>query len=152
MTGWSDAPSVMLAAAAAHADVSSTVYYAVWCRANYFFVLWKCPLGGLPVAAHVLRVGPGPEVVLFLNADSAGSVYTIQDACNRPLTPGRFKIIISELKEQGLILTVFTTQLAQQLDGLFAASPGPLGMLLIDTICYMMCPHLSLQRRASRRH
>lgn len=70
--GWSDARTVMLAAAATHSDVSSTVYYAVWCQANYFCALEMSPLR-LPVAVHILGVSPGPQVFLFLNADSAGS-------------------------------------------------------------------------------
>lgn len=52
MTGWSDAPSVMLAAAATHADVSSTVYYAVWCRANYFLCFGNVPSGSASCGAH----------------------------------------------------------------------------------------------------
>lgn len=125
LAGWSDAGTVMLAAAATHKDVSSTVYYAVWCRANYSET---SPLR-LPVAVHRLGVSPGPEVFLFLNADSAGSVsgcpHYSRHAIN--LWPqGILKSLSPSLKSKGLILTVFTTQMAQQLDGLLAALPGPL--------------------------
>lgn len=92
----------MATAGATHNDFSSTVYYTVWCRANYFCALETSPVR-LPVVAQVLRVSPGLEVFLFLNADSEGSksLPTIQEACNQPLTPGHFKIIISEPKSGG---------------------------------------------------
>lgn len=72
--GWSDATSVMLAAAATHADVSSTFIMQSGVGLIIFCALEMSPRR-LPVAAHTLRVGPGPGVVLFLNADSAGSIY-----------------------------------------------------------------------------
>lgn len=64
---------MMLAAAATHNDVSSTVYFAVWWRPNYFCALEMSPLR-LSVVVHILRVSPGQQVFLFLNADSAGSI------------------------------------------------------------------------------
>lgn len=64
--------TVMATAGATHNDFSSTVYYTVWCRANYFCALETSPLRP-PVVVQILRVSPGREVFLFLNADSAGS-------------------------------------------------------------------------------
>lgn len=64
---------MVTAVGATHNDFPSTVYDTVWWRANNFCALETSPLR-LPVAVQILRVGPGPEVFLFLNADSAGSI------------------------------------------------------------------------------
>lgn len=61
------------AVGATHNDFVSTVYYTVWRRANNFCALETSP-PRLPLAVQILRVSPEPEVFLFLNADSAGSI------------------------------------------------------------------------------
>lgn len=69
---------------------------------------------------------------------------TGQDTSNQPMTPVHFKSLSAGLRA-GANPAVFTTQLAQQLDGLFAAFPGP----RVGRYIYMMCSHLDFHQWAS---
>lgn len=124
------------AVGATHNDFVSTVYYTVWWRANNFCALETSPLRP-PVAVQILRVSPEPEDLSISERRRCMEYIrlpTIQDTCNQPLTPGHFKIIISELKSRGLILAVCLPHNWHNSWMACLQLCRDLGMLLIDLI------------------